>query len=147
MLVLITFFLQLRREYEIIDDRTMDQRLMMETLTNTLQEHAYIRYRKIYPPAWNVPKIKIWCQSVNCFLTHTVCRKWRIVITNLNVPFCNRTVRSLYCQQWNKNGLNFYLILLGIVRYKGNVEFIVSQLMWKQKNFSDPNKLYVVASK
>uniref|UniRef100_A0A915I743 THAP4-like heme-binding beta-barrel domain-containing protein n=1 Tax=Romanomermis culicivorax TaxID=13658 RepID=A0A915I743_ROMCU len=33
--------LDLRREFELVTDGLLDQRLLMETLTNTLQEHAY----------------------------------------------------------------------------------------------------------
>jgi len=41
--------LDLRREFQLVDEQTLDQRLIMETLTNHLQEHAFIRYRKIFP--------------------------------------------------------------------------------------------------
>jgi len=41
--------LDLRREIQLIDPQTLDQRLIMQTLTNQMQEHTFIRYKKIFP--------------------------------------------------------------------------------------------------
>jgi len=41
--------LDLRREWTLVDSDTLDHRLTMQTLTNVLQEHAFIRYKKLYP--------------------------------------------------------------------------------------------------
>jgi len=41
--------LDLRREWTLVDQDTLDHRLTMQTLTNLLQEHAFIRYKKIFP--------------------------------------------------------------------------------------------------
>uniref|UniRef100_A0A915L493 THAP4-like heme-binding beta-barrel domain-containing protein n=1 Tax=Romanomermis culicivorax TaxID=13658 RepID=A0A915L493_ROMCU len=41
--------LDLRRTFELIDNTTLDQRVRMKTLTKNLQDHAYVRYRKVYP--------------------------------------------------------------------------------------------------
>jgi len=41
--------LDLRREWTLVDPDTLDHRLTMQTLTNLLQEHTFIRYKKLYP--------------------------------------------------------------------------------------------------
>jgi len=41
--------LDLRREWTLIDQDTLDHRVTMQTLTNVMQEHVFIRYRKIFP--------------------------------------------------------------------------------------------------
>ncbi|VDN43476.1 unnamed protein product [Gongylonema pulchrum] len=37
------------REWRLLDSDTLEQRLMMETLTHRMQMHTFIRYKKIYP--------------------------------------------------------------------------------------------------
>jgi len=37
------------REWSLIDGNTLQARLQMETLTHGLQEHTFIRYKKIFP--------------------------------------------------------------------------------------------------
>lgn len=37
------------RELRLLDSDTLEQRLLMETLTHPMQLHTFIRYRKIYP--------------------------------------------------------------------------------------------------
>jgi len=41
--------LDLRREWALVDPDTLDHRVTMQTLTNIMQEHVYIRYKKLYP--------------------------------------------------------------------------------------------------
>ncbi|VDM93897.1 unnamed protein product [Onchocerca ochengi] len=41
--------LQLVREWTLLDKNTLQARLNMETLTHGMQEHTFIRYRRIYP--------------------------------------------------------------------------------------------------
>ncbi|MCP9261692.1 Phospholipase D3 [Dirofilaria immitis] len=41
--------LQLIREWTLLDKNTLQARLHMETLTHGMQEHTFIRYRRIYP--------------------------------------------------------------------------------------------------
>uniref|UniRef100_A0A915PVW9 ShKT domain-containing protein n=1 Tax=Setaria digitata TaxID=48799 RepID=A0A915PVW9_9BILA len=42
-------YLQLIREWTLLDKNTLQARLYMETLTHGMQEHTFIRYRRIYP--------------------------------------------------------------------------------------------------
>lgn len=39
----------LTREWVLVDTNTMEQMLDMETLTHTMQQHTFIRYKKIFP--------------------------------------------------------------------------------------------------
>ncbi|CAG9537195.1 unnamed protein product [Cercopithifilaria johnstoni] len=41
--------LRLIREWTLLDRNTLQARLHMETLTHGMQEHTFIRYRRIYP--------------------------------------------------------------------------------------------------
>lgn len=35
------------REWTLIDSNTLDARLLMETLTNRMQQHTFIRYNRV----------------------------------------------------------------------------------------------------